>query len=308
MSREDIVFEELQDIPSFDLKAELLFEVLMRRKIQEKDITVIPQGNFFRKFSKDVMQVELDMNHADMWHFKVSRDGFYDILPEGITHNYRTRSRSEDPVEEYKKRKREEKEARYFFNPLENEFFRFRHEIEKYESDFFRDINAYGLSDVIRMILGVSGKVPDELLVKMFFLLMRQKNYVSRNTEDVRKGLEAIIGEKVKVISKNVKLEQVFDPYEKTDDMLLGINTTLVSKEEIYLKKYHFVIGPLKDSKKLLEYVNKGQMESFLEAFFHLFLPCQVQFSYQLMLNDDDRLFRLNETLYQSRLGISTVI
>ncbi|RNL85967.1 hypothetical protein ED312_11970 [Sinomicrobium pectinilyticum] len=308
MSREDIVFEELQDIPSFDLRAELLFEVLMHRKIQEKDITIIPQGNFFRKFSKDVMQVELDMNHADMWHFKVSRDGFYDILPEGITHNYRTRNRSEDPVEEYKKRKREEKEARHFFNPLENEFFRFRHEIEKYESDFFRDINAYGLADVIRMILGISEKVPDELLVKMFFLLMRQKNFVSRNTEDVRKGLESIIGEKVKVITKNVKLEQVFDPYEKTGDMLLGINTTLESKEEIYLKKYHFVIGPLKDSKKLLEYVNKGQMESFLEAFFHLFLPCQVQFSYQLMLNEDDRLFRLNETLYQSRLGISTVI
>src|SRR5690606_659687 len=188
------------------------------------------------------------------------------------------------------------------FNPLENEFFRFRHEVEKYESDFFRDINAYGLADVIRMILGISEKVPDELLVKMFFLLMRQKNFVSRNTEDVRKGLESIIGEKVKVITKNVKLEQVFDPYEKTGDMLLGINTTLESKEEIYLKKYHFVIGPLKDSKKLLEYVNKGQMESFLEAFFHLFLPCQVQFSYQLMLNEDDRLFRLNETLYQSRL------
>ncbi len=60
------------------------------------------------------MHIELDMNHADMWQFKLSRDGFYDVLPEGITHNYRTRSRSEDPVEEYKKRKKEEKEARHF--------------------------------------------------------------------------------------------------------------------------------------------------------------------------------------------------
>lgn len=308
MSREDIVYEELQDIPSFDLKAELLFEVLLRRKIQERNITVWPQGNFFRKFSKDVMHIELDMNHTDMWQFKLSRDGFYDVLPEGITHNYRTRSRSEDPVEEYKKRKKEEKEARHFFNPLENEFFRFRHEIEKYESDFFRDINAYGVADVIRMILGVSVNVPDELLVKMFFLLMRQKNYVSRNTEEVRKGLSSIIRENVQIVVKNVKLEQVYDPYDKTDDMLLGINTTLESKEEIFLKKYHFIIGPLKDSTKLLDYVNKGQMESFLEAFFHLFLPCQVQFSYQLMLNDSDELFRLNESVYQSRLGISTVI
>ncbi|MBC9798009.1 hypothetical protein [Sinomicrobium weinanense] len=308
MSKEDIVFKELQHTPLFDLKAELLFEMLLRHKIQERDIAVMPQGNFYRNFSKDVMKVEPDMNQADMWHFKISRDGVYDILPEGITHNYRSRNRSEDPVEEYKKRKREEKEARRFFNPLENEFFRFRHLVEKYESDFFRDINAYGLADVIRMILGVSEKVPDELLVKMFFLLMRQKNFVSRNIEDVRKGLETIIGEEVKIITKNVKLEQVFDPYEKTEDMLLGINTTLESKEEIFLKKYHFVIGPLKDSKKLIEYVNKGQMESFLEAFFHLFLPCQVQFSYQLMLKEEDQLFRLNETVYQSRLGVSTVI
>ncbi len=158
------------------------------------------------------------------------------------------------------------------------------------------------------MILGVSVNVPDELLVKMFFLLMRQKNYVSRNTEEVRKGLSSIIRENVQIVTKNVKLEQVYDPYDKTDDMLLGINTTLESKEEIFLKKYHFIIGPLKDSTKLLDYVNKGQMESFLEAFFHLFLPCQVQFSYQLMLNDSDELFRLNESVYQSRLGISTVI
>lgn len=308
MNREDIIFEELQHIPPFDLKAELLFEVLLRYKVQEKDVTVLPEGNFYRKFSRDIMQVELDMNNADMWHFRVSRDGFYDILPEGITHNYRSRERNEDPVEEYKKRKKEEREARHFFNPLENEFFRFRHQVEKYESDFFRDINAYGLADVIRMILGVSEKIPDELLVRMFFLLMRQKNFVSRNVEDVRKGLESIIGESVEIITKNVKLEQVFDPYEKAEEMLLGINTTLESKEEIFLKKYHFVIGPLKDSKKLIEYVNKGQMESFLEAFFHLFLPCQVQFSYQLMLRDEDERFELNETLYQSRMGISTVI
>ncbi len=46
MGREDIVYEELQDIPSFDLKAELLFEVMLRRKIQERNITVWPQGNF----------------------------------------------------------------------------------------------------------------------------------------------------------------------------------------------------------------------------------------------------------------------
>lgn len=122
MSKEDIVFKELQHAPLFDLKAELLFEVLLRHKIQEKSIAVTPEGNFYRKFSKDVMQVEPDMNRTDMWHFKISRDGFYDILPEGITHNYRSRGQNEDPVEEYKKRKKEEKEARHFLIPSKTSF------------------------------------------------------------------------------------------------------------------------------------------------------------------------------------------
>src|SRR5690606_25634740 len=128
--------------------------------------------------------------------------------------------------------KREEAEARHFYSPLENEFFRFRHQIERYEADFFREINAYGLSDVIRTILGVSENVPPRLLVRMFFLLMRQKDYVSRNLDEVCKGLEFIIGEKVKIVIENIKLEQGFDPFEKQEDMLLGINTTLESKEE----------------------------------------------------------------------------
>ncbi|RAV29767.1 hypothetical protein [Sinomicrobium soli] len=308
MNREDTAMEALQGLPALDLRAELLFEALLRLKVRDRDITVSSRGNFFRKFNRDVMGVELDMNRADMWTVMLSRDGLYDIIPEGLSHNYRNRARNEDPVEEYKKRKREEAEARHFYSPLENEFFRFRHQIEKYEADFFRDINAYGLSDVIRTILGVSGNVPDDLLVRMFFLLMQQKDHVSRNIGDVCRGLGFIIGEKVDVTVRNIRLEHGFDPYEKREEMLLGINTTLESDEEIFLKKYHFVIGPLNDSGILVEYVNHGRMESFLEAFFYLFLPCQVQFSYELVLNEHDEVFALHENVYQSRLGISTVI
>lgn len=300
--------ENSRRLTPFDLRAELLFETLLKNKIDDLDIVIRPNGVFYRKFSKDTMNIATDANDSDILNIDTSRDGFYDILPESITHNYRNRDQRNDAVQEFKIRKKEEKEARHFYNPLENELFRFRHSIEKYESDFFSKLSTNGIADIIRIILGVEDNIPDILTVKMFYALMKLKGNASQNITDISIILEKILGEKISFTSKNIQLENGHDVVENSSDMIMGINTTLESNEEIFLKKYNFSIGPLKNPENLPHYFNHQVLESFLNTFFNLFLPFQVQYSFEIHLNPEDEKFAMDDTIYKSRLGISTVL
>lgn len=293
---------------SFDLRAELLFDMLLKNKTDDLDIVLQTKGVFFRKFSKDFMNVTTDSNDSDILNIDISRDGFYDILPESITHNYRNRDQRNDASQEFKIRKKEEKEARHFYNPLENELFRFRHEIEKYESDFFSKINTNGIADIIRMILGVEDNIPDLLTVKMFYALMKQKGNAGQSVDDISQILEKILGEKVSFTSRNIQLENGHDVEADSSEMIMGITTTLQSNQEIFLKKYNFNIGPLKNPDNLPNYFDEQVLQNFLNTFFNLFLPFQVQYSFEIQLNSEDELFAMDDTIYKSRLGISTVI
>lgn len=300
--------ENFKHLTSFDLKAELLFDMLLRNRNDDLNIVLKPNGVFFRKYSKDTLNVTADANDSDVLNIEISRDGFYDILPESITHNYRNRDQRNDASQEFKIRKKEEKEARHFFSPLENELFRFRHEIEKYESDFFSKISTNGIADIIRMILGVEDNIPDLLTVKMFYALMKQKGNAGQNVEDISVILEKILGEKVSFTSKNIRLENANDVEEDAGEMIMGITTTLQSSQEIFLKKYNFNIGPLKNPDNLPNYFDQQVLQNFLNTFFNLFLPFQVQYSFEIQLNAEDEIFSMDDTIYKSRLGISTVI
>ncbi|VXB92888.1 conserved hypothetical protein [Flavobacterium sp. 9AF] len=308
MSKKDIFLQKQRQLTSFDLKAELLLDSLLKNKVDDLNIVIKPNGIFYRKFSKDRMSINRDLIDTDLLNIEISRDGFYDVLPESISHNYRNSTSYSDPVEEFKTRKKEEKEARNFFNPIENELFRFRHLIEASEDTFFSNLNANGVVDIIKTILVFKEDIPDKLIVKMFYALLQLKDNTTQNLNEVVSILEQIINEKVSYDTSYIKLENVNDNVGNNDDLIMGITTTLESSERIFLKKYNFTIGPLKKSKDLSKYFQNQEMESFLNNFFNLFLPFHVQYSFEVILNKKDQTFSMGEQEYKSRLGISTIL
>ena len=142
----------------------------------------------------------------------------------------------------------------------------------------------------------------------MFYALLQLKDNSNQNIEEIVSILEQIINEKVTYNTSYIKLEKVNDNNDSSNDLIMGINTTLESSERIFLKKYNFIIGPLKKSKDLSKYFQNQQMESFLNNFFNLFLPFHVQYSFDVILNKKDQAFAMGEQEYKSRLGISTIL
>ena len=308
MSKEKLFITNQRHLTPFDLKVELLVDSLLQNQIDDFNIVLSPKGLFYRKFSKDKMKITTDANDSDILNIDISRDGIYDILPESISHNFVGTDTNRSPLDEFKTRKKEEKEARHFFNPIENEFFRFRHSIEQNESNFFSSLNANGIVDIIRTILVFSQPIPDTLVVKMFYALLQQKENAKQDITEIVSILETIIEEKVNFTSENIKLERLSDKNEDANDLIMGINTTLESSEEIFLKKYHFTIGPLKKSNDLKDYFKNEVMDSFLNNFFNLFLPFHFQYTYNVTLKKKDQEFSMDEKEFKSRLGISTIL
>ena len=302
------ITETIEPIISFDLKSEVFYAAILEKKVEDQNIVINHNGLFFRKFRKDIMSSNYDSINDDVFKIGTSRDGFYDILPENFTHNGQNQTITNDPVKEFKKRKLEEKEARIFFNPIENELFRARASIEEYESDFLANLSTNKVSDIIRTILAVDDKIPDELVTKLYYTLLKQNQSDDQNIEKIVKSLEEIINEKVHYTISNIKLKNTHDKVNKNEEMFLGLNTTLESNKNIFLKNYNFSIGPLKKSENLELFFQNQLMELFLSTFFNLFLPYQIQFSFEILLNDKDEQFTMDENKYKSRLGISTVI
>lgn len=308
MTEEQTFIDNQKKLTPFDLRAELLLESLLENNIDDLNIVLRSNGLFYRKFSKDKMSISYDLIDKEILNIDISRDGFYDVLPESISHNFRNSNKGNNPVEEFKARKREEKEARHFFNPIENELFRFRHSIEKNESHFFSNLSANGIVDIIKTILVFKQNIPDDLVVKMFYAILQQKDNSNQNIDGIVNTLEQILEEKVTYKTKNIQLESLIDNIEESNDFIMGINTTLESNEEIYLKKYSFTIGPLKNSENLNHYFKNEVMDSFLNNFFNLFLPFHVQYDFDLILNKENQLFLMDDKQYKSRLGISTIL
>ncbi|MDI9311827.1 MAG: hypothetical protein QM535_16565 [Limnohabitans sp.] len=292
-----------------DLKAEIVYLALLANQNSAYDINVNFKGAFYRGFRKDKLDINFDPVKKDRINLDISRNGFYDILPESFSHNNLEKTKGLDPIDEFKLRKKEEKETRHFFNPLENEFFQALTEIENHESLFMSNLNANQLASIIREILAIdSDLIPNKYIVKMFFHLLKFNDSKAQNIETICDILENIIDEKVKFRITNQEINDSMSSQEEECFSILGMNTTLTSSQKSYLKKIHFEIGPLKNSEMVEDFFEEKKMNQFLNSFFNLFLPLHISYEYEVGLNLDDTMFEMGNENYRSRLGISTMI
>ncbi|NIG57608.1 type VI secretion system baseplate subunit TssG [Chitinophaga sp. Cy-1792] len=137
----------MEDTPSVDVnnfhtdyKAAVLAAELVEAGFDFNRLFIWPSGSNRRNFAKDVLSVEWyapDGGYKDYLCIKSSREGMYDMLPEGVFHTaapYSSTKTTEELIDQIKLHKEQEKNARKFFMPLEAEINQFRVLIELYEN------------------------------------------------------------------------------------------------------------------------------------------------------------------------------
>lgn len=136
------------------IKAESLCAELMAGGISFDDLVIKYSGSFRKSYRNDIEHAEQVKDGSDQVVVEINRDGIYDKLPEGLFHQTRGGSNTaglKGMVGEYRRYREEERQARKFFQPVEQELFRYAVMVEEeerklqygllngnLESDFYR--------------------------------------------------------------------------------------------------------------------------------------------------------------------------
>lgn len=138
----------MDDIRSFNINnfntdykpAVLAAELIEAGAVDLNDLFIWPQGGGQRNFSKDILSIDWYApvsGYKDFVCIKSSREGLYDMLPEGLFHPavpYASTRSTEEIIDQIRIHKEQERSARLFFLPLEAEINQFRILIELHEN------------------------------------------------------------------------------------------------------------------------------------------------------------------------------
>lgn len=256
----------------YDIKAEVLVSDLIQHKhIKENQCIVEKEGQFSRSYRFDVLDASVKdylYDATQMLYISLSRDSLYDALPEGMVHSKNadtSKKGIETMVKEYRQQKEEEKAARLFFAPLENELFQFNVQTEIFESSFLKEINSSLAPDVLYTLWNVPTSF-EAVLASKFISLLPYAHKIIGDLDKTCEVLSLLIGEEVKV---NIR---EYDNYADTaqDTLLgncyLGLDTIAGTDYTDYTKHLDLQIGPLQHT-ELPEYLHQGAIKQFL-AFF----------------------------------------
>ena len=181
-------------------------QLLTHEYLELSSLLICPQGLFYRSYKEDILDTSLapSAEAPEQLIAEVTREGLYDMLPEGLFHEVRVGSSTidtEESVQELERHRREEQEARQFFLPLEQEFYRQKIYLEHQEHQVFQpltpDSEAFAFLEKV-------WNVPVDLSVLQRLVLVYlgpHLHHISGNLTLIRQCFELILQVPVRITS-----------------------------------------------------------------------------------------------------------
>ncbi|MCW3092350.1 MAG: hypothetical protein JWP81_3419 [Ferruginibacter sp.] len=232
------------------LRAETFCAELTRNGIAYEALK-IKFGSAFRKsFRNEIETVTTNLNENNYQaelELLLNRDSIYDRLPDGIFHQTRGNSKTsnvKEMSEEHRRFKEEEKHARKFFQPLEQEFFRYATMVEKEEVDF-----SFGmLNGNVKNELQQFWNIPDGLpahCVRKLVQILPWANFIKGDAQLTAKALELVLEKPVLFESFTAFRQVAGNTAFKLGVSELGIGTVTGNQFDEPVACWKFSIGDL---------------------------------------------------------------
>ncbi len=288
-----------------NLKAEVFVtEILENSNLELEDIDIFNKSTFSRSFRRDVINFKIDSHSSkeDKLQFNLARNGIYDSLPQGVFHEPVKAKRQLSYKEIRQKNREEEKSARTFFGPIENEFFTQKVNIEKNERvliDKFTNLKNNFLLD----FWGLDKNMPEAYNIKLLQLLPFAQT-IAGNPKLIGLCLENILGEQVTI--KRTLQKQTKHTEEVTDNRL-GIDFVLdLNETQFSYPVFEITVGPIK-AKNTDNFLENGISKQFISIFCDYFIPIEIDTKLNVTYSKEESAFVLNET-NNPRVGLTTTI
>lgn len=165
-----------------DLRLEVILADLLAYGYSLDDFLVQPVGLFARRYRRDLgnvrdEQFERGSRPVVRTVVELHREGLYDALPQQVFHQPGGTA-ADRPlgvrgmVEDIRLQRRKEKATRRFFLPVEQEFFRFRVNVEQEERRYFTNFSVYWYNEALARFWGVADLgLPPGPLTNLLYLL-----------------------------------------------------------------------------------------------------------------------------------------
>jgi hypothetical protein len=295
-----------------DIKAEVIVNNLLKNNdIDESQYVIFKNGQFSRAFRYDVLDsdvIDYDLDTNQMLKIVLSRDGFYDMLPQNLIHAARNDSPEKDVdgmIREYQIQKKQQKESRLFFQPFENEIFSYGVQIEGFEQDFLSDLNGFLVPDMFYDFWGISRDLPS-LLVSKFIRILPFAYKIVGNINLACEILSSLLEEKVTTSTKTYQKYLDDDQSILLGESRLGLELITGNSYDDYSSHFNLQIGPLKKS-NFSEYIHDGAMKKFVDLFYEYFFPIEVEIETTILLPEEKENFEFSSQ-QNSVLGYNTRI
>lgn len=299
-----------------DFKAEVIAAEMIEHGLSADHVLILQAGAIKRPFRPDVTSIENELSEYDDKEYtliKTSREGIYDMLPEGLFHYataHKNATTENEIIKSIKQRRIEEVNARKFFLPFEATINFLRMQMSLYENK----IDKRSHYDELINIFSEQWQI-------FQYLDARQANIflhlipVLHNLRDDLKALETIF-EMMFILPVTISLNTAlpFKPEEafksKLGDSTLGINLTTGNinyddgSDNVNIK-----ITCLKD-KTLQQFMPGSNSAKILQLMCDYLLPVHLDITISYELNASDKITRLadNDNSYSSVLGEGTYL
>lgn len=162
---------------SRDYKATAIAAELATQNISPELFYFRNQSTFKRPYSRDVAGISWSKTEDGTARlvFELNREGIYDMLPEAVAHSQARRATA-DATRMGNELRREEREARAFFSPLENEFHCRSLNLDEMERALLRNTDPAKAREFFHYFFEDASALSDtQLLVLLYILPLSHK-------------------------------------------------------------------------------------------------------------------------------------
>ncbi len=299
-----------------DFKAEVVAAEMINNAVPAEKIMILMLGPMKRSFRKDVEAVSeeiSDHNNKEYTIITTHKEGFYDMLPEGLFH-YPSMPKSatthSEIIENMKKHRVEERNARRFFLPYEAAINHLRIQMALYESRLDKGSHHNDLVDLFKSYWEIF-KYLDTRQSDIFLQILPLIHDIRDDYKVAATIFEMILSFPISITSRNQGPVKSATPvFSSLNDTRLGINFTTgnavydMGEDEIIIS-----IGPM-DNKQLKQFMPGTKNSKILEALCDYLLPVHVDITTDFELNGADKSMRLadGENDFNSTVGLSTYL
>jgi len=315
LSNLDEISQYVNQLP-FDLKAEMLVAVLAEHRVDPGEILASFDGNLKRAWSRDIASSSVEHLETgdNLLSIHLNRDGIYDGLPELLFHSDPGNEdlSGEEMAKNSMKVRAEEKEARMFFQPFENEIFIQRVQLAMLENRIFNEINAEFLMGIIPHFWRVDNDLPENYVSRLKKLLPLV-HQIAGDHSLTAQCLEFILKEHVTISTIEDNSDEIapgdFHYSGVIGKSLLGVDTISGNFVNGFIGHLISSIGPIMNP-ETTELVKNGRMNRFLVCFYSYFIPFELDIETKFIFEAERSLFMLNDNddAEISYLGYNTVI